>query len=88
MKSIVAATPPTVTEYGKSGFGDCACGEGVAPVASDGVTCPSPVMNSVTVCPCAALLNGLMLPFSKKYARKLLCTEMEDGRKWSWFEMN
>jgi hypothetical protein len=28
MKSIAAVNPPTVTEYGKSGFGDCACGDG------------------------------------------------------------
>src|SRR5579872_1823908 len=68
INASVAGTPPTVTVTGNCGLGSRASGvvaEGVEPVESDGVTCPSPVTNRVTVCPRAPLREGLTLPSPK-----------------------
>ena len=60
-KAMVAGWPATVTvteslDWGSRDVGVPEAGD--APSASDGVTCPSPVMNSVVVAPRAALENG------------------------------
>src|SRR5258705_28845 len=48
---VVTGTPPIVMVMAWRGLGAFDIEEGVLPVASDGVTCPSPVMNRVYVPP-------------------------------------
>src|SRR5271157_4583986 len=67
-KSTVAASPPTVTAMGKracgSFVGSVMVDAGVAPVASDGVTSPSPVINSSSNWPCGAEVTALPVELS------------------------
>src|SRR5215469_3667198 len=56
------AIPPTVIETGSVGTGVTACGDGVAPVASAGVTAPSPVIYIAISPPREALRYGLIVP--------------------------
>src|SRR5581483_6667264 len=62
---VSTGTPPTVTDTGRTGLGSwftVVRAEGVAPVASEEVTLPSPVMNMVMVCPRPADGNGFRRP--------------------------
>lgn len=66
MNSIVAGTFPMVILAGSFGAGRFATGvdgEGLAPVASDGVTCPSPVMKRMSVSPLWPLEKGTSARF-------------------------
>src|SRR5579883_2064352 len=62
---ISAATPATVTVTGPRGRGSAASGvseNGEAPVASDGKTVPSPVINNGSVSPGLPLDDGTSAP--------------------------
>src|ERR1700693_4721165 len=80
MNEILAATPPTVTVTGKRGCGRLLRGVpfgGEAPVASVGVTSPSPVMKMVIAWPACAVATGIRkLLESTKVAGAAICIGM------------